>query len=365
MEPDESRVLVVAGFGAWVDGVPKTGKIVTHLHPLARAAREVHYVCSGPTAEGPENLSYLTVERSRWKPLTLARQFLTLLRVARSGEYDLIASFTLLPYGVFALAAGRLSRTPVHLGVIGGDLDVHAMAWYGVVIRWCFRRFDAVSVAGESYRRRLVQCGVAPASVFTVIHPVNRSFADRSRLHDPAYDVLWLTRLSPEKAPLRFVDAIAELRDRGLDVTAALVGDGPQAADVRAAVRREGLSDRMDLPGWAEDPLEYYQDARVYVLTSDREMLPLTLVEAMAVGLPSVAPSIGAIPDVIDHRENGLLVEAQTPTAYADAIQALLTDEALYSKLGENAPAVESRLSERAAVEDWRTILRAVAVPPS
>lgn len=354
---DRSAVLVIAGLGIWVDGAPKTGKIETHIYPIADAADEVSFVCTGPTADRTDGITYHQVAPSRWKPFTLLRQFLVALRLAVVRDYDLVASFALVPYGIFALLTGALSRTPAHLGIIGSDLDVHAQARYGPAVAWLFRRFDVVSVAGDDFRDRLTDLGVPRERIFTVLHPVSSEFSAESRRPDPEYDILWLTRMSEEKAPLLFVDVLAELRDRGVPYTAALVGSGPLEGEVRAAVDRAGLDGRVDVPGWAENPVEYYRNARTYVLTSEREMLPLTLVESMLVGVPPVAPSVGAIPEVLDDGQNGLLVADRSPTTYADAIETLLTEETTYARLASNTTAVESKLSYDAVAESWESIL--------
>jgi glycosyltransferase involved in cell wall biosynthesis len=363
MTGSTDRVLVVAGLGVWVDGTSKIGKIETHVYPLADAADHVTFVCTGPTAARDRGITYHQISPSRWKLLTLARQFLATLRLARAGDYDLIASFALLPYGLFALLAGALSRTPTHLGIIGGDLDVHAGAWYGTAVAWAFRRFDAVTVAGADYRDRLAALGVPRERIFTVLHPVGETFATRWPHPDPDYDVLWLTRMSTEKDPLLAVDALAILDDRGVDVSAALVGSGPLEDEVREAVAAAGLQDRVDVPGWTDEPVRYYRNARTYLLTSEREMLPLTVVEAMLVGVPPVVPPLGAIPDVVVDEENGLLVAERTPGAFADALERLVTDDALCERLAANAPAVESTVSMEAVADSWAEILASVTPP--
>ncbi|MFD1513228.1 glycosyltransferase [Halomarina rubra] len=356
----DAAVLVIAGLGIWVDGDPKVGKVETHVLPIAETADEVVYVCTGPVPEDGNGVEFHQLEPSRWKPLTLLRQFLAAMLLARRREFDLVASFSLVPYGLFALAVGALSRTPTHLGIIGSDLDVHAESSYGPAVQWLFRRFDVVSVSGSDFRTRLTAMGVPHERTFSVLHPVSSDFADASVADDPTYDVLWLTRMSSEKDPLLFVEALAALRERGVSFTAALVGGGPLEAEVRRAVADRGLDDVVNVPGWANDPVEYYRDARVYVLTSEREMLPLSLVEAMLVGVPSVVPAVGAIPDVVDDGENGLLVADRTPAAYADAIERLLTDETERAEMARAATDVESRLSFEAVGETWAEVFEYV-----
>lgn len=349
-------MLVVAGLGVWVDGTPRTEKIETHVYPVADAAREVTLVCTGPTPGPRDGLTYHRVTPSRWKLLTLLKQFLATVRLALVEEYDLVVSFSLLPYGLFALGAKYLTGTPAHLGIIGGDLDVHARARYGPLVVRLFRRFDVITIAGENYRDRLVDLGVRPERIFAVLHPVEVEFSGEGVADDPTYDLLWLTRMSPEKDPLLFVDVLSELRDRGVDFTAALVGGGPVESTVREAVERRNLGSRVETPGWTDDPFSYYREAYCYVLTSEREMLPLTLVESMSVGVPPVVPPLGAIPDLVSDGTNGLLVSEREAAAYADAIERLLGDEKFRDRLAANATAVETDLSYEAVASSWEDI---------
>ena len=354
-------VLVVAGFGSWVEGTPRVGKIETHIHPLATGADRVDFVCSGPRTDRTDDLRFYQVTPSRWRPLTILRQALLTVWLSLVGDYDLVASYSLIPYGIAALAAGTVSRTPVHLGIIGGDLDVHARRSYGPVVRWLFRRFDALSVAGERHRDELVDYGVDPSRLYVVLHPVSDHFAEVPAAPDPEYDLLWLTRMAPEKDPLLFVDTLDELRDRSLTGTAAIVGTGALEETVRQTVRERGLADAVDVPGWSADPVDYYRNAKVYVMTSEREMLPLTLVESMQAGVPPVVPPVGAIPEVVEDGRNGVLVDSRDPEAFADAIEPLLGDEARRREMGARAREIRTRTSEAAVARTWERILADVA----
>lgn len=358
------RVLVIAGLGSsWVDGEKRNGrdgKIKCHVWPIADAADHVDFVSPGPNPSREDGITYWRVSSSN-KYLTLLKVLWTALVLSRRNDYDLIASFSLLPYGLFALVVGLWSRTPSHLGIIGGDLDVHSTARYGLITRWLFRRFDIVTVAGKEFQRRVASYGVPRERIFTVLHPVDKEYAGESAAKNPKYDILWLTRVSEVKDPLMFVDILSELRDRSVGFSAALVGSGSMDEQVMDAIEEEGLEDVVDVPGWTDSPEEYYRNAKVYVMTSRREMLPLTLVEAMLVGTPPVVPSLGGIPDIVNDGENGIVVGSRDVEEYADALENLLTNEQFRRKLASNAPEVESELSYEAVADSWREIFGRVA----
>lgn len=360
-------VLVVADFTG------NLGKVDRHVGPLADVAEPTVVCVNAPDVEG---VRFVTSPAVGFRPLDLLVMGLVALLEGLRGDYDAVASFSLLPHGVIALATARLAGLPAHLGIIGGDVDVHAEARYGPAVRWLFRRFDVVSVPGTAYRDELVQFGVSPDRVAILVNPIpTDEFAppapasDRPVEGSPTerpIDYLWIGRLGPEKDPLLFVETVARLReesaDQGGDPRAVLVGDGPLRREVAAAVRERGLEDAVTLAGWIDDPAEYYRRARVFVLTSRREALPLTLLEAMACGAVPVVAEVGNVRDVVTD-ERGVVVPERTAGAFADAIRDLDPDR--LAAMAANVPAIRERYSYRAASEDWRRILAraGVAVP--
>jgi glycosyltransferase involved in cell wall biosynthesis len=171
------------------------------------------------------------------------------------------------------------------------------------------------------------------------------------------YDLLWVGRFSEEKRPLLFVRTLRELRDRGVEVEAAMVGDGRLADDVRRERDAAGLREHLALPGWVDDPYDYYVRSEMFVLTSARDALPLTLVEAMSAGLAGVVPDVGSVGDVAVHGETAHVVDDPDPESLADAIAGLLSDDVRRDRLGTNARAVRRSHSREAARGDWRDIL--------
>ena len=346
-------VLVIAAFGKRVNGQPRPGKVFTHLEPIARAANRVTYVTPGPPAHTSPGIEYRRIRPTQSRFLRLLLQWIVAIRLARSNEYDVIVSFSLFPYGFFALSAKYLSGTPAHLGIIGIDLDVHASGRYGTLVRWAFRRFDVVTVAGEDHRLRLINAGVAPNRAVSVLHPVAPRFAHAGPDDDPAWDVLWIGRMSPEKDPITYVKAIQECHERGQPVTAGMVGRGPVDGTVAAVVRDCGLTTSLSQPGWMPDPIDAYRNAKLLVVTSRREMLPLSLVEAMSVGIPVVAPAIGAIPDVIEDGQDGIIVDNRSPATFATAIMTILDE---HDQFADRAAQLPNRLNAESEAQVWRTI---------
>nr|WP_174811841.1 glycosyltransferase [Salinadaptatus halalkaliphilus] len=214
-----------------------------------------------------------------------------------------------------------------------------------------------MTVAGHDYADRLAEYGVDPDRIWRVFHPIDDAYRESTPVADPEYDILWLGRISPEKDPYLFIDTLTELHRRSVEFSAVLVGSGPLESDIRALISRRGLEDHVELAGWTDEQLEYYRNSRVYVLTSTREMMPLTVIEAITVGIPVVVPPLGGIPDIVDDGENGYLVPDGNPGAYADRIERVLRGEDCRLERSPKTRWVEDAGSYEAVSRSWEEIL--------
>ncbi|QFU85017.1 glycosyltransferase [Natronorubrum aibiense] len=346
--PEEMRVLVITGLAH---------KNERHYGPLADVAGETTLVCLDPDTD-IDGATAVPVPDVGPRIVRIVLLFFLALYEGYRNEYDAVASISLVPYGIYALLLKALYGYPAHLGIIGIDLDHHAREWYGAGPRWAFRQFDAVSVPGTDHVERLVGCGVAPGRVEILTNAIDvETYRPPADDVDSDYEFVWVGRFSEEKDPIRFVHAVAELDATGREFRAAMVGDGALRDDVVAEIDRLGVSDRIDLVGWVDDPLTHYHRSDMFVLTSSRDALPLVMLEAMATGLAPVVPPVGSIPDVVDDGHNGLVVDDREPATFAAAMARCLDEPDERDALAANATDVRASFSLARAGEDWRRIL--------
>lgn len=143
--------------------------------------------------------------------------------------------------------------------------------------------------------------------------------------------LLFVGRLAMQKNLPRLVRALPHMRH---DVELTVVGDGERMAEIRSVVAELGLASQVHLlgPRSGEELREIYRAADIFVLPSDREGMPLVLLEAMASGLPVVGSAVQGLREFLDGR--GVLVDPVTPQAFAAALDALLDDPDRMTKLG-------------------------------
>jgi glycosyltransferase involved in cell wall biosynthesis len=135
-------------------------------------------------------------------------------------------------------------------------------------------------------------------------------------------------RMVPVKDHATFVQAAAILAARRPDVEVVFVGGGELESQVRAQAEQAGLTGRAHFLGWQRDLASIYADLDVVALSSVNEGTPVTLIEAMACGVPVAATSVGGVPDVLDHGRLGELAPARDPEALAGAIDRALDPSA-------------------------------------
>lgn len=151
--------------------------------------------------------------------------------------------------------------------------------------------------------------------------------------------VVFTGRLIKAKGLLELLEAWPLLLREVPRAHLLLVGDGTDREALRARARALGVAERVHLAGWVEDVVPFLWAADAFALPSHTEGMPNGLLEAMATGLPCVATSVGAVPDVLRDGGAGPLVPPRDPRALAPALVAVLEGEAAARRLGAAARA--------------------------
>jgi len=144
-----------------------------------------------------------------------------------------------------------------------------------------------------------------------------------------------VARLSPEKGHAGLIQAFAQLVTEGLDAELELLGEGPDRARIEQQIRVLGLSERVRLHGQVpeEQALTAMSRATVVVVSSFMEGLPVVLMEALALGIPVVAPCVAGIPELVEHGVSGLTFPPGDWDRLAQVLRQLLADPELRERL--------------------------------
>jgi glycosyltransferase involved in cell wall biosynthesis len=260
-----------------------------------------------------------------------------LVRLPRDGLVHLHVAQAFVPEATYAahLLRGLPYVAHFHLDVgPSGAAGVLLRAYKPLVLGPVLRAAARVAVfTAEQGSAVSATYGVDPARVAVIPNGVGESFFySGPRLPQARPRLLFVGRLTVQKNVPLLLRALAGVSER---FETTLVGDGEAEGSLRdlAAglelqnVRFYGRADEGELR-------ELYRDADIFVLPSEREGMPLVLLEAMAMGLPVVATDISGIREVVGHGVNGVLVPPDHAAALRGALLSLATDPDGYRRMG-------------------------------
>lgn len=168
-------------------------------------------------------------------------------------------------------------------------------------------------------------------------------------------------RFVPEKRHDVFFAALKKLKDMGVPVKGLVIGGGPLQIDVAQGVKKEGLEADVVLAGVRQDLPDVYPAMDAFMLSSDREGLPITILEAMASGTPVVSTNVGGIHSCIRGGKTGWLVEAGNPEALAGALQEVYAEPSRVKTVTEAAcETVKSEFSVQAMTSRYEALYEEV-----
>ena len=210
--------------------------------------------------------------------------------------------------------------------------------------RWKHRQVDCFIAASEAIRQVLVADGVPPGRTVTVHEGID---VDHVRAAPPVdiHQAFWLPHhapvvgnvaaLVPHKGQRHFIEAAHTVVQRMPDVRFVILGEGELRVALERQVREHHLEKHVLLPGFRTDVLGCMKSFDVFVMSSVTEGLGTAVLDAMACSRPVVATRAGGLPEVVEDGVTGRLVPARDHAAMAEAILALLGDEATRRRMGE------------------------------
>ena len=235
-------------------------------------------------------------------------------------------------------------------GIIADELqNEHGLvrALLGIQARWERVNVTAAErvIVPSRYSAAIAQAayGVEPWRVAVVPEPIDLAEWRRRFGEVPAPSasrpptVLCVARLYPRKRVGDLLTAAVHLRARIADVRIRIVGEGPESARLRAMHAELALGDTVAFLGDVsrrELAVEYVR-AHCFCLPTVQEGFGLVFTEAMAAGLPVVACRAAAVPEVVEDRRTGLLVNPRAPEELAMAMETLLRNSGLTAAMGE------------------------------
>ena len=185
---------------------------------------------------------------------------------------------------------------------------------------WTLSRFFTTVAVSEDIRNVLVsRFGFRKEKVEVIHNGIELPPSPSPRRNAGTFVIGSSGRLFPVKDyPLMVEIARAVAATGADDVRFELAGDGPERPSLEALVQRYGLNADFILKGHQDDMDSFYRGLDIYINTSVHEGIPMTILEALAHGLPVIAPAVGGIVEVIEEGKEGFLIDGRSPGDFAE-----------------------------------------------
>lgn len=266
-----------------------------------------------------------------------------LFSMVRKYDIDIIHAHFLIPPGLIAVLVGRLTRKKVAVTVHGSDIFIQAKnPILRSLIKYTLKKADIMAVVDETIRDKIVELEIdgvgskikiTPNAVdLEKFNPQNRSSVLEEIGLNTQPVILFVGNLVPQKGLKYLLQAKKQMKTPAQLV---IVGDGPLMYELQEMVKTGKIKD-VYFTGKRRDVNQIMPGADVFVLPSTSEGLPITLIEALASGLPAVATDVGGVKELITS-DVGFIIEPRNTEVLTEALDKILENTQRRKKMAQTA----------------------------
>lgn len=262
-----------------------------------------------------------------------------LTRILLNEKPDLIHAHS-SKAGIIARIAAKLTSTPVVFTAHGwafteGVSEKKRKLF--ILIEKSIARFTNKIICVSEYDRQLaIQNKVAePTQLITIVNGVEVSkgkLNNNIEVNNGRIKIIMVARFSSQKDYETLTLALSEVKG---DFEALYVGEGELQFQIKELVKEKKLDQKINFLGMRKDVLELLEKSDIFVLSSNYEGLPISIIEAMSKSLPIVASDVGGIKELVEDGETGYLIGKKDYTGLAEKLQFLLDHPEERKKMGQ------------------------------
>lgn len=284
----------------------------------------------------------------------------------QGGAPLVISSQDPFEMGLVALLLARKRHTTLHVQIHGDYFGSPFWRGYSplravqlILARFILSRAPGIRVVSERIKKSLLKRGFTEKRITVLpIRPEIEAY-----LHTPHKEVthtpfvfLIASRFSAEKNIPLMIHAFARVARNHQNIHLRIVGRGVEERRIRSLIATLGLQEKVTLIPWTEALETEMQQADVFLLSSDHEAYGLTLVEALAAGLPIITTDVGCVGEVIQGGVHGIVVPVRDEIAFTSAMERMITDSdfrSACSKAGKETAKRLASVSQEAYARAW------------
>ena len=239
-----------------------------------------------------------------------------------------------------AIPAKFLSMKVIERNNMSRDRDGLFLNKFSLFDRLSSYLIDKIICVSYDLRNDLIQRGFKKNKLVVIYNGVeiDKYFELKGyQRNNHLFTIGMIGRLHPQKGHIDLFNALKIVSEQGYKFKVLVVGEGNLKSSLKSYVRNLELEKNIYFIGFQNELNKIYNLCDLVVVPSRWEPLPNTILEAMSAGKAIIATAVGGIPEVIKHKETGILVYSNHPRDISEAIISLMNDASLRNNIGANA----------------------------
>lgn len=257
-------------------------------------------------------------------------------KICKSEKAELAIAF-MSSSGIRLEFATIFMRIKTAISIRNNPLHELNHKWRRKLLIFALKRTDGV-IFQMSSQKELFDKKIQEKSI-VILNPANKEFCEVASTEERRNEIVTVGRLYDYKNQSLLINSFYDIKDIFPNMKLYIYGEGDYREQLEKHIKQLSLEEKVFLPGAVSNVVDKIKDAKLFVLPSDTEGMPNTLIEAMLLGLPVISTDCpcGGPRSLIEHGENGLLVPTGDRIALTKAIKSILDDDEFASKIGEKA----------------------------
>lgn len=275
--------------------------------------------------------------------------FFNLIIVIRKYDIEIIHAHSTIPTGLIGVIVAKIIGKSVFITAHGMDInnfENHPL--FKRLLAFSLNNCSKTIAVSGDLAKKMISLGISKNKIMISRNAVdtdrfkpfkNEALRNIHKIKDNDILLLFVGYLDTFKGIFELINAFYDVNKRNKNSMLMIIGEGPKYDELKKKVFELDLEKSVIFTGKVSpvNVHEYYQSADIFVLPSYTEGIPISILEAMACGLPIVSSDVGGIPEVVKDCENGFLVPPKDKKQLAVKLDVLIEDSNLRKKFAKNS----------------------------
>ena len=293
--------------------------------------------------------------KSGFKPLRYLQEIQGLIKVLKQRPNAVVVSF--IVSSIFLCGVASLFvKNKIVVSERNNPKECPAGKLQQKLRDWAFTKAD-VCVFQTEYAKKMFPKSVQKKGII-IPNPINGNLLERY-VGERRKAIVAACRLHPQKNLPMLIEAFYLIHKSYPEYILEIYGQGAEKEKIENLAKKLGIEDRIYMPGFVDNILDKINSAAMYVSSSDYEGISNSMLEALALGVPSVVTDcpVGGARMMINDGENGILVPVGDATKFAQSMDRILRDKEFAEKLSTNAYRIREKLPLKAIAQEWLKLM--------